>query len=167
MEPAAAALVAGADGVELLVYFAGVEAAVALQAARMPGDPAPLERWSALRASVAAPPRPGRARIRLSARPTDLGQLARARQLAARGPAPRPAARGRPAGRRPRRLLSALARAAAALGALFAAERAPDAAPIPLDVFGAPPDALPLMRELKARFDPGRVLAPGRFAGGI
>ena len=34
-----------------------------------------------------------------------------------------------------------------------------------LDVFGSAPDALSLMRALKQRFDPGRVLAPGRFVG--
>ncbi len=32
---------------------------------------------------------------------------------------------------------------------------------------GAAPEAIALMRTLKARFDPQRVLAPGRFAGGI
>ncbi len=168
VEPAAAALVAGADGVELLVYFGGVEAAVALQAARVPGDPAPLERWSALRASVAAPPPPGRARVRLSGRPTDLGQLARAlAEVAGSGPRIALPLAGVLLADVPDGALSALAPAAAALGAAFAAERAPDAAPIQLDVFGAPPDALPLMRALKARFDPGRVLAPGRFVGGI
>jgi glycolate oxidase FAD binding subunit len=30
-----------------------------------------------------------------------------------------------------------------------------------------PPDTLPLMRELKHRFDPNRILNPGRFVGGI
>jgi glycolate oxidase FAD binding subunit len=30
-----------------------------------------------------------------------------------------------------------------------------------------PPDTLPLMRELKHRFDPNRILNPGRFLGGI
>jgi FAD/FMN-containing dehydrogenase len=33
------------------------------------------------------------------------------------------------------------------------------------DVFGDPGDALPLMRALKARFDPGCVLNAGRFMG--
>jgi glycolate oxidase FAD binding subunit len=31
----------------------------------------------------------------------------------------------------------------------------------------APSDTLPLMRELKHRFDPNRILNPGRFLGGI
>jgi glycolate oxidase FAD binding subunit len=36
-----------------------------------------------------------------------------------------------------------------------------------LDTWGAPPDTLPLMRQLKLRFDPQRILNPGRFLGGI
>jgi glycolate oxidase FAD binding subunit len=35
------------------------------------------------------------------------------------------------------------------------------------DPWGPPPDTLPLMRELKRRFDPHRILNPGRFLGGI
>jgi FAD/FMN-containing dehydrogenase len=34
-------------------------------------------------------------------------------------------------------------------------------------VFGDPPEALPLMRTLKQRFDPAGVLNPGRFVGRI
>ena len=36
-----------------------------------------------------------------------------------------------------------------------------------LDVWGPDPDALPLMREIKRRFDPDRILNPGRFVGDI
>ncbi len=36
-----------------------------------------------------------------------------------------------------------------------------------LDVFGPAPEGLSLMRTLKQRFDPERVLAPGRFVGRI
>jgi glycolate oxidase FAD binding subunit len=36
-----------------------------------------------------------------------------------------------------------------------------------LDCWGALPDSLPLMREIKRRFDPDGVLNPGRFLGGI
>jgi glycolate oxidase FAD binding subunit len=36
-----------------------------------------------------------------------------------------------------------------------------------LDRWGAPPDSLPLMREIKRRFDPEGILNPGRFLGGI
>ena len=36
-----------------------------------------------------------------------------------------------------------------------------------LDAWGSVPATLATMRALKARFDPGGVLAPGRFVGGI
>ena len=36
-----------------------------------------------------------------------------------------------------------------------------------LDCWGTLPDSLPLMREIKGRFDPEGVLNPGRFLGGI
>jgi glycolate oxidase FAD binding subunit len=36
-----------------------------------------------------------------------------------------------------------------------------------LDCWGALPDSLPLMREVKRRFDPEGVLNPGRFLGGM
>jgi glycolate oxidase FAD binding subunit len=36
-----------------------------------------------------------------------------------------------------------------------------------LDVWGAPPETLAATRALKARFDPGGTLAPGRFVGGV
>jgi glycolate oxidase FAD binding subunit len=36
-----------------------------------------------------------------------------------------------------------------------------------LDCWGTPPDTLPLMREIKRRFDPERILNPGRFLGHI
>ena len=36
-----------------------------------------------------------------------------------------------------------------------------------VDVWGAPPAALPLMNAVKERLDPGRRLAPGRFVGGL
>lgn len=46
-------------------------------------------------------------------------------------------------------------------------ERAPAEVKRGLDVWGPAPPTLPLMRELKRRFDPDDVLAPGRFVGGI
>jgi glycolate oxidase FAD binding subunit len=36
-----------------------------------------------------------------------------------------------------------------------------------MDVWGADGDALPLMRRVKAQFDPNAILNPGRFVGGI
>jgi glycolate oxidase FAD binding subunit len=37
----------------------------------------------------------------------------------------------------------------------------------PIEAWGDASDALPLMREIKRRFDPNNTLNPGRFAGGI
>jgi glycolate oxidase FAD binding subunit len=36
-----------------------------------------------------------------------------------------------------------------------------------VDTWGALPDSLPLMREIKSRFDAASILSPGRFLGGI
>jgi glycolate oxidase FAD binding subunit len=36
-----------------------------------------------------------------------------------------------------------------------------------IDIWGAMPEAIDIMRALKQQFDPGRVLNPGRFAAGI
>jgi glycolate oxidase FAD binding subunit len=38
---------------------------------------------------------------------------------------------------------------------------------LPADAWGAPGDALPLMRSIKQQFDPKDTLNPGRFVGGI
>ncbi len=44
---------------------------------------------------------------------------------------------------------------------------APDEIRAGLDLWGCHSDALGLMREIKRRFDPNRILNPGRFAGNI
>jgi glycolate oxidase FAD binding subunit len=36
-----------------------------------------------------------------------------------------------------------------------------------LDVWGTLKDTLPLMRQIKAKFDPARILNPGRYVGAI
>ncbi len=45
--------------------------------------------------------------------------------------------------------------------------RLPDSLRDNFDMWGPNSGALPLMREIKRRFDPGRTLNPGRFVGGI
>jgi glycolate oxidase FAD binding subunit len=35
------------------------------------------------------------------------------------------------------------------------------------DIWGSAAGTLPLMREIKRRFDPNRILNPGRFVGNI
>jgi glycolate oxidase FAD binding subunit len=57
--------------------------------------------------------------------------------------------------------------AARAGGGSFVLEAGPAFAKRGHDVFGEPGEALPLVRALKARFDPRGVLNPGRFAGGV
>ncbi|HZT05815.1 MAG TPA: FAD-binding oxidoreductase [Chloroflexota bacterium] len=50
-------------------------------------------------------------------------------------------------------------------GSLVILRRPPEARGV--DAWGAPGDALPLMRAVKAQLDPRGVLSPGRFVGGI
>jgi glycolate oxidase FAD binding subunit len=64
-------------------------------------------------------------------------------------------------------LFAAVARGARDAGGHWICESAPTPAKLGRDVFGESAPALRLFRALKDRFDPGRVLNPGRFAGGI
>ena len=61
----------------------------------------------------------------------------------------------------------AVANAASAAGGSYVCENAPTWAKRGRDMFSELGDAGPIMRALKERFDPGGVLNPGRFAGGI
>ncbi len=45
--------------------------------------------------------------------------------------------------------------------------QAPDAFNGKIDIWGPDRGTLPLMREIKRRFDPNRILNPGRFVGSI
>jgi glycolate oxidase FAD binding subunit len=58
------------------------------------------------------------------------------------------------------------ARAGAAGGALVV-QSCPTALKGLVDVWGAPPESLSVMQALKATYDPGRHLNPGRFVGGL
>ena len=108
-------------------------------------------------------------RVRLAARPSDTRALMR--EALARGGAGAlrlvlPAA-GLVLADVPESALDALFSAAERAGWLLFVESAGPETKARLDVFGPPSAALPLMRELKRRFDPDGVLAPGRFVGGI
>jgi glycolate oxidase FAD binding subunit len=46
-------------------------------------------------------------------------------------------------------------------------EAAPPEMKEKLDVWGAPPSTFPLLKALKARFDPAGILNPGRYIGGL
>ncbi len=54
-----------------------------------------------------------------------------------------------------------------ARGGSLAVLRCPSEVKSKLDVWGSSGDALPVMRSVKAQFDPAGVLNPGRFIGGI
>jgi glycolate oxidase FAD binding subunit len=58
-------------------------------------------------------------------------------------------------------------KAGSSLSATFVVESAPAHAKRTLDVWGAAPAGLEIMKRLKARFDPLGIFAPGRFVGGI
>ncbi len=168
-EPAAAALRPDGVGAELLCRLVGDEKAVERKAAQLSGEGVPLEAWLRVRAALATPPDLGRARVRLSARPSDVATLCRTATEVAGADALRavfPLA-GSIVLEVDDARLPLVSAAAERCDALFLAERAPGAGPAPCDVYGAAPDSLALMRAVKARFDPQRVLAPGRFVGGI
>ncbi len=58
-------------------------------------------------------------------------------------------------------------RVARAAGGEYVCEQAPTWAKSGREMFGARAELVPIFRGLKRRFDPGSVLNPGRFAGGI
>ena len=63
--------------------------------------------------------------------------------------------------------MTAIAETAGSAGGAAVFEQVPSHAKRGFDVLGDPGPALPLMRRLKERFDPGGVLNPGRCAGGL
>ncbi|HEY7268676.1 MAG TPA: FAD-binding protein [Dehalococcoidia bacterium] len=63
--------------------------------------------------------------------------------------------------------VKALRNAAEAAGASLVIESGPIAARREVEVWGAPPSSVSLMRSLKQQMDPNGILSPGRFVGGI
>ena len=64
-------------------------------------------------------------------------------------------------------LIGELRESLRASGASVTILRVPETMRGEIDVWDCRADSLPLMREIKRRFDPNRVLNPGRFVGGI
>jgi glycolate oxidase FAD binding subunit len=60
-----------------------------------------------------------------------------------------------------------LPRLVAVDGGYVVIEAAPPEVKEKLDVWGAPPSSFPLLKALKARFDPAGILNPGRYIGGL
>jgi glycolate oxidase FAD binding subunit len=74
---------------------------------------------------------------------------------------------GYPADDATRALVDSVRRAAEKFGGSAVFERCPHHLKQEIDVFGDPGASIEVMRSVKGRFDPKRVLNPGRFAGGI
>ena len=158
-------------GARLCWTFEGEQDDVAQRARRIPSRPVEAAEWQLLRGEAAglAIAREGCVRVRVSGRVSDV--LAIWQELA------------ECAGEAPLRTALPLMGSvvaevpAVALGPIYAraqerhwvaqVEWATPEQKAELDVFGPAPEALPLMRALKRRFDPERVLSPGRFVGGI
>ena len=155
-------------GAEVCVRHAASAAEVEAALARAPGDPVEPEAWAGLRSELATPPAHGTVRVQLGARPSDVAILCRGLAQAAGDSALRlvlPRS-GMLLGRADASAVPARFALAERTGAALWLERAPGES-LPCDAFGPPPPALPWMRALKTRFDPQRVLSPGRFVGGI
>jgi glycolate oxidase FAD binding subunit len=165
--PAGLAVLPVGRGAEVLGLFEGGEADVGLRAGRASGErlaEADWERARAARSSAA-----DAARIRLGARPSDTCELAFAVENLAGHDALRLALPGFGClfAAPPEDALDALVERAAKEGWACMVESAPAGWKRDHDVFGRAPEALPLMRALRERFDPDRVLAPGRFLRGV
>ena len=74
---------------------------------------------------------------------------------------------GAPASAAPIAAIGAARAALARLGGSLVIHASPAALRADLDVWGAPPPAIGLMRSLKAQMDPSQRLGPGRFVDGI
>jgi glycolate oxidase FAD binding subunit len=168
LEPAGIGLRPSGASTALLWLLEGGGPSVAEYAGRFEGEDAGAEAWAELGREIGTPePQTGSARVRLGARPTDTASICRKLEGLAGARALRLALprAGVAFAEIPAESLPELWREAAAQGWMLFVERLP--AELDYDVFGPEPGGLPLMRALKRRFDPDRVLAPGRYVGRI
>lgn len=162
------ALPGGAGGATLRVLLEGSEADVAARAAKVGGESRPESAWAALAEPLWRAPAPGATRLRISGLTSDAGEIRAAIAKRAGDESLRltfPAAGIALAEVADAGSVEDLWQLAAQQGWAFRMEDAPREQRLRLDAFGSEPPALPLMRALKQRFDPGRNLAPGRFVG--
>jgi glycolate oxidase FAD binding subunit len=173
------------DGAAVAVGLAGIAEEVAHARARTLALAAargvravPVADGAELRARLAAfPLEPAAAILRAAALPAEVGDvmLAFEREAGGAGSPVRclaHAANGvvRAAVARPDAVVpvvAALRPGLEARGGSLVVERATPGVKQQVEVWGDPGAGLPLMRRVKEAFDPGRVLAPGRFVGGI
>jgi glycolate oxidase FAD binding subunit len=185
LEVAGPGVLAETDGAAVAVGFGGVAEEVRAGAGAVRGiagtrgrDAVEVADGAALRARLGAfPAAPAAAVLRAATLPAEVGRVLEAAEAAAAGAGARVrclahAAAGvvrvavaDAAGVAP--LVRALRPALEAGGGSLVVERASADAKRGLDVWGDVGPGLPLMRALKAAFDPAAVLAPGRFVGGL
>jgi len=170
VEPDAAVVAAGGSGLRLLWSLAGTEHDVADRAERLAGDPVDPADWdAAIQASFGAPSRESGVRVRLGARATDLADIWLALEDLAGTEHVGPAfpMSGMAWAELPQEQLAELCTRVRALDGTWTLEHAPAETKRRYGAFGPLPTAIALLREIKRRFDPDRVLGPGRFWGGI
>ena len=173
LRPAAVALrpapEAGPDGgAELAWLFEGRAEAVDEAVRDFPGESRELSAWDAVGAEIGRRPA-GAAGLRIAARPTDgleilrlLAELGGPDSLRLALPGA-----GLVFARLQEDCVEAWMETAGRRGWAVFLESASPELRRRVDVFGPAPDTIGLMRALKQRFDPDRVLAPGRFLAGI
>ncbi len=169
VEPDGVAVLPGGGGARLLWRLEGQPRELDSRDAHHPG--AEGKGWPDVEAKVAdlEPSPPGAARIRTGGRPSDTAEIAAllVREFGHQAIAVALPQAGIVIAWLPEDAVEGWIESAARADLAVQIERAAPELRARLDVFGRPGPTLPLMRALKARFDPERILAPGRFAGGL
>lgn len=167
VEPAGAAIHFGHGHCSLLWVLEGSEADVRGRAGRFEGESVEAGAWDEVDRSLVSAPPEGNARVRLLGRASDTETLCSRLEGAGGTPVVGLPLLGLVFGDLPEEVVPQLVGAAQESGTPVFVEQASPELKGRLDVFGLLPDTLSLMRALKARFDPARVLSPGRFVGRI
>ena len=166
VEPTGVAVMPDEAGARLLWVVEGARVDAEERASRVGSEPADEACWAEISRAVAGAPNGGLG-VRLSARPSDTLPICRAVltvggrlrvALPALGVVLADVDEG---------VLAYLERAAVTGSWTLFVEHASDGFKARRDVFMGEPEGLSLMRALKRRFDPARVLNPGRFVGRI
>lgn len=166
-----AVLAPSSSRLRLTWLLEGAEAEVEAYAARLEGNRCGTEDWDALGPVVAGTATHPAAElgVRLAGRPSDTLSMFHFLETAAGADALRASLPlvGIVLAEVAADVLPAMSEESRRRGWALFVERAPARLKSELDVFGPAPDSLDLMRALKQRFDPQRVLSPGRFVGRI
>jgi glycolate oxidase FAD binding subunit len=167
VEPEGVVILPAERGARLLWALEGTSRDVASRAARFDGEAADEAAWREAERGIAGEAAPGSARVRLLGRASDSASLWAA--LCETGGRPRLALpmAGILLGDLPEEKAPEAVQSVRSTGVVLLVEEASPTLKARLEVFGLDSDSLPLMASLKERFDPVRVLAPGRFAGRI